>query len=116
MFGGGGLKTFYTPQNCKTESGKFHERLTSVCVGDLKTFYTPPKIVSVCVGGLKTETGKFLLHFQNSKLSNRRRSIYGTDITKRSSSARENMTDWMTKKASTLQKRYKVTSHCLNLC
>ena len=37
----------------------------------------------VCVrGGLKAETGKFLLHFQNSKSSNRCRSIYGTDIIK----------------------------------
>ena len=52
---GGGLKT---------ETGKLHEILTSVCVG----------------GGLKTETGKFLLHFQNSKSSNRYRSVYGTDI------------------------------------
>ena len=34
------------------------------------------------VGGLKTETGKFLLHFQNSKSSNRCRSVYGTDIMK----------------------------------
>ena len=32
-------------------------------------------------GGLKTETGKFLLHFQNSKSSNRCQSVYGTDIT-----------------------------------
>ena len=31
-------------------------------------------------GGLKTETGNFLLHFQNSKSSNRCRSVYGTDI------------------------------------
>ena len=31
-------------------------------------------------GGLKTETGKFLLHFQNSKSSNRCHSVYGTDI------------------------------------
>ena len=31
-------------------------------------------------GGLKTETNKFLLHFQNSKLSNRCWSIYGTNI------------------------------------
>ena len=38
--------------------------------------------------------------------------------TKRSSSARQNMIDWrkMKKKASTLQKRQKVTSYCLNLC
>ena len=93
--GGGGLKT---------ETGKFHEILAvffllhehlqrkltffytplktfSVCVGGLKSFFIPPKIFSVCVGsGLKTETGKFLLHFQNSKSSNRCRSVYGTDI------------------------------------
>ena len=80
----GGLKTFYTlPQNCKTESAKFHEIVTSVCVGGgLKTFLYPPKLL-VCVffeGGLKTETGKFLLHFQNSKSSKRSRSVYGTDI------------------------------------
>ena len=31
--------------------------------------------------GLKTETGNILLHFQNSKLSNRCWSIYGADIT-----------------------------------
>ena len=31
-------------------------------------------------GGLKTENGKFLLHFQNFKSSNRCRSVYGTDI------------------------------------
>ena len=30
--------------------------------------------------GLKTETGNFLLHFQNSKSRNRCRSIYGIDI------------------------------------
>ena len=85
MFGGGGSKNFLypPPPNCKTESGKFHEILTSVCGGS-KNFFIPPKIVSVCVegGGLKTETGKFLLHFQNSKSSNRCRSVYGTDIIK----------------------------------
>ena len=32
------------------------------------------------LGGSKTETGKFLLHFQNSKSCNRCRSIYGTNI------------------------------------
>ena len=65
----------------KTESAKFHEILTSVCVwGGSKTFLYPPQIVSVG-GGLKTETGKFLLHFQSSKSSNRCRSVYGTDIT-----------------------------------
>ena len=75
----GGLKTFlYSPQKIvsvcggglKTETGKLHEILTSVCVGGLKTLYPrPPKIVSVCVwGGLKIETGKFLLHFQNSQV------------------------------------------------
>ena len=52
-----------------------------MCRGSLKTFLYPPKIVSVSGGGLKTETGKFLLHFQNSKSSNRCRSVYGTDIT-----------------------------------
>ena len=31
-------------------------------------------------GGLKTETGNFLPHFQNSKSSNRCRSVCGTDI------------------------------------
>ena len=31
-------------------------------------------------GGLKTETGKCLLHFQNSKSSGRCRSVYSTDI------------------------------------
>ena len=77
--GEGGLKTFLYPQNCKTESGKFHEILTSVCVGVSKNFLYPPQIVSVW-GVLKTETGKFLLHFQNSKSSNRCRSVYGTDI------------------------------------
>ena len=79
---GGSKNLFIPPQNCKTESAKFHEILTSVCVGrGLKTFLYPPKIVSVCVwGGLKTETGKLLLHFQNSKSSNRCRSVYGTDI------------------------------------
>ena len=42
--------------------------------------YPPPgKIFSVW-GGLKTETGNFLLHFQNSKSSNRCRSVYGADI------------------------------------
>ena len=40
----------------------------------------PTKFFSVGVGGLKTETGNFLLHFQNSKSSNRCRSVYGTDI------------------------------------
>ena len=61
----GGLKTlFIPPQNCRTESAKFHEILTSVCVGGLKTFLYPPKLL-VCVfgEGLKTETGKFLLYF-----------------------------------------------------
>ena len=33
-------------------------------------------------GGLKTETGNFLLHFQNSKSNNRCRSVYGTDLKK----------------------------------
>ena len=44
----------------KTESGKFHEILTSVCGGS-KDFLYPPKIVSVCVweGGLKTQSAKF---------------------------------------------------------
>ena len=32
-------------------------------------------------GGSKTATGKFLLHFQNSKWSNRCRSVYRTDTT-----------------------------------
>ena len=80
---GGSKNVFIPPQNCKTESAKFHEILTSVCVGGSKNFFIPPKIVSVCVfggGGLKTETGKFLLHFQISKSSNRCRSVYGTDI------------------------------------
>ena len=65
----------------KTETGKLHEMLTSVCGGGLKLFYTSQKLL-VCVGGggLKIETGKFLLHFQNSKSSNRCQSIYGTDI------------------------------------
>ena len=76
---GGSKKLFIPPKNCKTESAKFHEILTSVWRGS-KKFFTPPKIVSVCGGGLKTETGKFLLHFQNSKSSNRCRSVYGTDI------------------------------------
>ena len=40
------------------------------------------KNFSVKGGGLKTETGNVLLHFQNSKSSNRCRSIYGTDIMK----------------------------------
>ena len=45
-------------------------------MGGLKTFI-PPQIVGVCVwGGLKTETGKFLLHFQNSKSSNRCWSVF----------------------------------------
>ena len=45
-------------------------------------FYThPPQFFfSVWGGGLKTETGNSLLHFQNSKLSNRCWSIYSTDI------------------------------------
>ena len=47
---GGGLKT---------ETGKFHERLTSVW-GGLKTFLYPPQNFGVWGGeGLKTETGKF---------------------------------------------------------
>ena len=37
-----------------------------MCVGEYKTFLYPQKIVSVG-GGLKIETGKFLLHFPNSK-------------------------------------------------
>ena len=73
----GGLKTFLYPPNIKTESGKFHEILTSVCVGGSNNFFIPPKLL---VGGSKTETGKFLLHFQNSKSSYRCRSVYGTDI------------------------------------
>ena len=36
--------------------------------------------LAILGGGLKTETGNFLLHFQNSKSSNRCRSVYGTDI------------------------------------
>ena len=78
----GGSKNFFytTPKNCKTESAKFHEILTSVCGGS-KNFLYPPQKLLVCVGrGLKTETGKFLLHFQNSKSSNRCRSVYGTNI------------------------------------
>ena len=52
--------------------------------GGSKNFFIPPPKLLVCVwgGGLKTETGKFLLHFQNSKSSNRCRSVYGTDIMK----------------------------------
>ena len=50
-----------------------------MCGGSLKNFLYPPKLI-VCVGGLKTETGKFLLHFQNFKSSNRCQSIYDTDI------------------------------------
>ena len=52
-------------------------------LGGLKTFFIPPIKLLVCVfggGGLKTETGKVLLHFQNSKSSNRWWSVYGTDI------------------------------------
>ena len=84
----GGLKLFYTPPKLlvcvgglKTESGKFHEIITSVW-GGLKTLYPPPEklLVYVWGGGLKTETGKFLLHFQNFKLNNGCRSVYGTDI------------------------------------
>ena len=64
----------------KTETGKLHEILTSVCGGS-KNFFIPPQKLLVCVGGgLKIETGKFLLHFQNSKSSNRCRSVYGTNI------------------------------------
>ena len=64
----GGLKLFIPPQNCKIESAKFHEILTSVCVGGcLKTFLYPQKLL-VCMGGLKlfippqnckTESAKF---------------------------------------------------------
>ena len=64
----GGSKNFFiSPQNCKTESAKFHEILTSVW-GESKNFFIPhpQKIVCVWVGGLKTGTGIFLLHFQNS--------------------------------------------------
>ena len=38
---GGSKNIFYTPQNCKTESAKFHEILTSVCVEGSKKLYTP---------------------------------------------------------------------------
>ena len=80
---GGGLKFFlYPPEKflvcwggLKTESGKFHEILTSVwgvlklfytnplekllvCVEGSKLFITPPKLL-VCWGGLKTESAKF---------------------------------------------------------
>ena len=49
-----GSKNFFIPsQNCKTESAKFHEILTSVCFGGSKNFFIPPKIVSVCLGGSK---------------------------------------------------------------
>ena len=79
MCGGGDLKT---------DTGKFHEILTVFFLllhehlqRKSTFFYTPPNIFSVCVGGLKTETGKFLLHFQNPKSGNRCRSVYGTDIT-----------------------------------
>ena len=74
----------------KTETGKFHEILTVFFLllhehlqRKSTFFYTPPpKIFSACLGGgLKTETDKFLLHFQNSKSSNRCWSVYGTDIT-----------------------------------
>ena len=71
----------------KTETGKFHEISTVFFLlhehlqRKSTFFYTPPeKNFSVWGGGLKSETGKFLLHFQNSKLSNRCQSVYSTDI------------------------------------
>ena len=70
-----------------------------MCVGGLKTFIPPPEKLLVCVGGggLKTETGKFLLHFQNSKSSNRCRSVYGTDITTLFDVAKINYRQWEVK-------------------
>ena len=65
VFLGGSKHFFHTPQNCKTESAKFHEILTGVCVGGSKNiFYTPQNcktesakfheiLTSVCVGGSK---------------------------------------------------------------
>ena len=52
-------------------------------VGVKKKFETPtPTLKKIdCRGwGLKPETGNFLRQFQNSKSSNRCRSVYGTDI------------------------------------
>ena len=39
----GGSKTFLYPQNCQTESAKFHEILTSVCVEGSENFLYPPQ-------------------------------------------------------------------------
>ena len=41
-------------QGLKTESGKFHEILTSVCVGGSKNFFIPPVENCYCVWGSKT--------------------------------------------------------------
>ena len=62
----GGSKNFFIlPQNCKTESAKFHEILTTVGVGrGLKTFLYPPEIVSVYVFG---ESKNFFIPLQNCK-------------------------------------------------
>ena len=59
IFSVGGLKTFLNPPKIvsvcggglKTETGKLHEILTSVCGGSKIFFYTPPKFL-VCVGGV----------------------------------------------------------------
>ena len=61
-----GSKIFFIlPQNCKTESAKFHEILTTVGVGrGLKTFLYPPEIVSVYVFG---ESKNFSILLQNFK-------------------------------------------------
>ena len=87
----GGLKTFIPSKKLLVFflGGSIKLKLANFCyifntpsrVIDVSPFLYPPKLL-VCVfgGGVyKTETGKFLLHFQNSKSSNRCRSIYGTD-------------------------------------
>ena len=76
----GGLKTgnYETGNNIwwgghKTKTGNLGEGGLKIKTGNSETGNN-------IWGGLKSETGKFLLHFQNSKLSNRCQSIYSTDI------------------------------------
>ena len=75
-------------QSCHPHSGPWHGETIYLALSDKidhtaynadpynqrdPAFFITCQIFSVCVwgGGLKTETGKFLLHFQNSKSSNR---------------------------------------------
>ena len=94
---GGGSKNFYTPPKllvCVFWGGSGRSRIS--CRGGMHPLGGHGPLTwalfgeNVCenerigshlsMEGLKTETGKFLLHFQNSKWSNRCQSVYGTDV------------------------------------